>query len=878
VDTVTISLNGREVSGRPGTTVLDLSRQIGVRIPTLCHHPMLKSVGACRICLVEEMKTGRLLASCVTPISEGMEILVDSPNAVLARRGVLELILSDHPSACVVCSKGNECSLRALAKDHGICDPELDAIRRWRPVEEVNSFIVRDLTKCVLCGRCIRVCQDFEAVGAVEYTDRGYGSHPGTATRTPLEGSECTFCGSCVAICPTDALAERDRLAISSGKTPVSGICSYCATGCHLQYEVINGQVVSSRGVPGSPVNDMSLCVRGHYGQDALSSPERLTEPLIRAEDGSYRTMAWNEAVEETAARLRTLIDRHGPTTVGILAGAQCSNEEYYLTARLARAIVGTPNVDSTARLLSGAVSPGLEAALREMRPRVSLDRILNADTIVLVAARPDYTHPVVARNIRRAVRHRGAALVQLDPLKTSLSRFAKIHVREDVERQSELLSRLMKAMVACRLHDEAFVKANVKNADDFLAALTPRPGEEDQPEHIKAIARHMAASRQTVILFGRAVGRATQSYILTRLVANLALLCGRPENLFFLGDGTNVAGAREMGCTPRCLPGLAALDDPAVMAALKSAWGPRIASQRGLDALGMIRAAEAGKLKALLFVGADPLAVFPDTQRTRKALLKTDLVVRTGMFPAVTEECAHIVFPSAALPESDGTYVNIERRVQGMAKVVSAPGSAQPNARFLIDVGGRLGPPMGFVTARDIFDEIRSVLPDWDRLTWADVKKPGGDFPDEFSVAPENSQKSLFVPYLPPDSFPRPQNPPEEFAWRVFPEESPFHPGDGVLSARSRRLAGFTREPIVRMHPADAQKVDFREGIRVAIRSEVGEATARLALDPDTPEAGVVVPQGGPWYMLHRLLPWPEEYCPASIDRLFVAIAAVEE
>lgn len=878
MDTVTISLNGREVSGQPGTTVLDLSRQIGVRIPTLCQHPALKSVGACRVCLVEEVKTGRLLASCVTPISEGMEILVDSPNAIQARRGVLELILSDHPSACVVCSKGNECVLRSLAREHGICDPELDPIRRWKPVEEVNPFIVRDLTKCVLCGRCIRVCQDFEAVGAVEYTDRGYGSHPGTAERAPLEGSECTFCGSCVAICPTDALAERDPLTVSSGKVPAPGICSYCGTGCHLQYEVVGESVVAARGVPESPVNDMSLCVRGHYGQDALSSPERLTDPLIRGEDGSYRTASWNEAIEETAARLRALMERHGPTSVGIVAGAYCSNEEYYLAARLARSIVGTPNIDSTARLLSGAVSAGLEAAFQGMQPRVSLERIENADTIILLAARPDYTHPIVARNIRRAVRHHRAVLVQLDPLKTSLSRFAKVHIREDVERQPDLLARLMRAIVAEGLHDEAFVRAHVKNADDFIAALIPRPGEEEQPPQVRFIARQMAASRRTVILFGRAVGRATQSYILTRLAADLALLCGRPENLFFIGDGANVMGAREMGCTPRCLPGFATADNPEVMAALHSAWGPQIATQRGLDVLGMIRAAESGKLKALLFMGADPLSVFPDTQRTRKTLLSAELVVRTGMFPAVTEECAHIVFPAASLPESDGTYVNIERRVQGMARVVSPPGSAQPNARFLIDLGGRLGSPMGFVTARDIFDEIRSVVPSWDRLTWADVKKSGGEFPADLSEPGDASEEPLFVPYLPPDSFARAQMPPEEFPWRVFPEESLFHPGDAVVSARSRRLAGLTREPTVRMHPADAENARVRARDLVALRSEVGEATARLAVDPEVPVGGVVIPQGGPWYLLHRLLPWPEEYCPASIDRLFVAVSPVEE
>ncbi len=304
METVTISLNGRVVAGTPGTTILDLSRQVGVEIPTLCHHPLLESSGACRLCLVEEGKTGRLLTSCVTPIADGMEVLTHSADAVSARRGVLELILSDHPSACVVCNKGNECTLRSLAKEHGVCDPDMEPVRRWRYMAELNPFIVRDLTKCVLCGRCIRVCRDFEAMGVVEYIDRGYSSSPGTAHRSSLDESECNFCGSCVAICPTDALAEKDRPSFSSGKDRTPGICSYCGTGCHLEYELIDRVVVGARGVPGSPVNSLSLCVRGHYGQDALSAPERLTEPLILEGTGNLREASWEEALGEVTRRL----------------------------------------------------------------------------------------------------------------------------------------------------------------------------------------------------------------------------------------------------------------------------------------------------------------------------------------------------------------------------------------------------------------------------------------------------------------------------------------------------------------------------------------------------------------------------------------------
>lgn len=882
METLTISLDGREVAGTPGTTILDLAAQVGVEIPTLCHHPLLKSAGACRVCLVEEVKTGRLLASCVTPIAEGMEILSESPAAVQGRRGALELILSDHPSACVICNKGNECDLRMLAKNHGICDAELDPIRRWRPTEEVNPFIVRDLTKCVMCGRCIRVCKDFEAVGAVEYIDRGYASHPGTARGTPLDGSECNFCGSCVAICPTDALAERIRQPISSGKSSVRGVCAYCGTGCLLEYELADGLVTGARGVLQSPVNSLSLCVRGRYGQDALSSPARLTDPLIRDEDGTLKESSWDEALGEVADRLRDIIDQHGPSSIGVIVGTQCSNEEQYLAIRFSRSVLETPNVDAMAVLCSGAVASGLAASLKGLGPDRSLEGILEADTIFLIGARPDYTHPVIARNVRRAVRNRGAALIRLDPLTTSLSPFTRINFKEDIDEQPRLLAQLMKELVAARRHDEEFLLANVKNAADFIAGLRPHAKERDATAEVKQAAHLMGKGRRTVFLIGPVVAGSTHGYILSRLVADLALLCGQPGNIFLLLPGCNEMGTWEIGFGRDGRPGCVIAGDPEGMKAIRRVWGSDVGAQRGLDAMGMLHGAEQGNVRALLFLGVDPLAVLPDTERTRKTLSAMDLVVRTGMFQAVGEECAGIVFPSAAITEADGTYMNVESRVQRCSKITDPPGNARPNARLLLDLAGMFDKPMGFLTARDIFDEMRSVCARWNKLTWADTGKPGGvslEYTDDNDSSGDAvDEESLFVPYTLPDSFPAPPEAPADRPWKVFMEERSVFPGDGVISTRSRRLASFETEPSVRMNLDDAGKIGAENGTLLLLRSEVGEVKARVAVDPDVPRGGIVIPAGGPAYMAQRLLSWPEEYCPPGWDRLFVTITKVEE
>jgi formate dehydrogenase alpha subunit len=882
VETVTISLDGREVTGSVDSTILELAGQIGVEIPTLCHHPLLRSVGACRVCLVEDVKTGRLLASCVTPISEGMEILTASPRVLDARRGVLELILSDHPSACVVCSKGNECVLRSLAKDCGICDAELDPIRKWRALDEVNPFIVRDLTKCVMCGRCIRVCKDFEAIGAVEYMSRGYDSHPGTAYRTPLEGSECNFCGSCMSICPTDALAPRDRLVISSGKERAAGVCSYCGTGCHLEYERSDGRIVGSRGIAEAPMNSISLCVRGHFGQDAISSPARLTQPLVRNEDHGFASATWEEVLDQVANRLTEISDEHGPSSIGIMAGTQCSNEGLYLAGRFARSVLRTPNVDSTAALSSGWVMDGIRASLKGALPGSGLDRILEAETILLVGARPDYTHPVIARNVRRAVRGNGAALVQIDPLTTALTPFARVHLTTPVNEFPLLMLQLVKGLVADGRHDESFLLRRVSRAEEFISRLRMEASRHAVPELVEEALKLLGKDKKVVILFGSAAARATNAYLLTRLVMDLALLCGQPESAVFLFEGCNELGAWEMGCSPDFLPGRLSWDNKEARERLRNVWGHDPVPQRGLNAMGMIRAAEAGDLKALLLLGADPLAVFPDRSRTHKALERIELLVRMDMFPANEDELADFVLPMTSITEADGTYTSTEGRVQRVSKLSEPPGEARPNARFLLDLAGRLGPPMGHLTARDIFDEIRTVCASWSRLTWADVGQPGGvplqRVGDPASNEGTTGDEVQFVPYPPPDSYSAALEAPDGFPWRIYPEEQAAHPCDGTMSARSSCLRAFYRGDFARMNPADAEELGIADGSLVLLRSEVGEVKARLMVDPAVPLSGVIIPAGGPAYMLQRLAAWPEQYFPCGWHRVFVSLTPAEE
>jgi predicted molibdopterin-dependent oxidoreductase YjgC len=438
-----------------------------------------------------------------------------------------------------------------------------------------------------------------------------------------------------------------------------------------------------------------------------------------------------------------------------------------------------------------------------------------------------------------------------------------------------------MKELVSAQLHDEAFVLERVVDGKQFLMDLRGQPRDVPVSQEIKELARLIGGGRKTFFLFGSRVARVTHGYIFSRLVVDASLLCGQPDNVLFLFEGCNEVGAWELGCAPDRLPGSVVPTDAETLEALRTAWSaPDIASNRGMDAMDMIRAAEKGELKALLLIGVDPLAVFPDTERTQKALSLPDLVVRAGMFPAVGGEVSHVVLPTAAMTETDGTYVSTEGRVQRISKVADPPGHAWPVARFILDLAGRLGSPLGFVTARDIFEEIVGTCPAWSGLSWDNVGQPGGGMlgsQDDRCGGRNAGESCKWAPYLPPDSFPSPPQPPSELPWKVYPEAQTAHPADGVVSRRSYRLGRFGNVPSVRMNPKDIRSIGAKQDTWVVLRSAVGEARVKVIEDAEVPPSGLVIPCMGPLYILQSLLPWPEEYCPPGWDRIHVSITPEE-
>src|SRR4030042_300396 len=432
LEAITITLNGREVRREPGMTVLDLARESGVAIPTLCHYPHLDPIGACRICIVEDERSGALMASCVTPIAPGMVINTESPRVQERRKTIIKLMLASHPDSCLVCDKGNRCQLRKVASDMGVGLVEFQRIPQLAIIEEVNPFIERDLSKCILCAKCIRACQELVGEGAIDYFGRGFISKPATLGDLPLENSECTFCGTCVALCPTGAIMERDRTYTGTTKTTVRTVCPFCGCGCGISLEVKGDSLTGATPDEENPLNRGTLCVKGSYGYDFVHSPERLTSPMLKR-NGNLEAVSWEEALGVVAEEFKRIGETCGPNSLAVFGSSKCTNEENYLLQRFARATLGTNNIDNGSRLFSSAGLAGLGTSIGVPGTTNPLCDLELSDAILVIGADPTSSAPLVEYAVKRATRLRKAKLILVDPRETQLSSFAYLQLKPKV-------------------------------------------------------------------------------------------------------------------------------------------------------------------------------------------------------------------------------------------------------------------------------------------------------------------------------------------------------------------------------------------------------------------------------------------------------------
>lgn len=848
VEDISLTINAKRVSCPPGKSILEAAEQKGIKIPRLCYHPDLEPYGACRLCLVEDRASGRLMASCVTPVASNMEILTDSPRIKRHRTNIVRLMMAEHPESCVVCSKGNRCQLREIATDLGLGQTNLYAIPNYRPLEQANPFITRDLSKCILCGKCIRADHELVVTGAIDYNLRGFKSRPSTVYDLTLEQSNCTFCGTCVSMCPTGALAPTNTRWVGTPLREASTICGFCGVGCSVVMGVAEDRVIETgpSHLQGS-VNGATLCVRGHFAHDFLNSGGRLTQPMIRKGDDMV-AVSWDEALEGIAGRLLEIKKEYGPQSLALFGSSKCTNEENYLFQKIARVLLGTNNVDN------GGYRAGRSALILidqrigggyRISPLTSLEK---AESIVVLGADPSHSTPVLSYYLKRSAR-RGTPLIVVDPRKTDLVPFSSLWLPTLPGRDVDLINCLAALLWKKFAHDTNFIDRFTEGFSTYNEGLSAFNIERlcvASGTDIEALERasDLLKGKRIAFVVGHGITQQKGAAKCIDAILNLSLMTGSlgavTGGLYLLARENNEVGAWDMGAVPHGLPGRQLIKDDTARHQWERTWKATLSPDGGLNVVRMIEEAERGNLKALYLMGENPVRSLPDPERTRKALERLDFLVVQDILENETSELADAVLPAAAFSEKGGSFTNMEGRIQSFEPVVSPPGDARPDWEILDLLSMKIGYPVRYRSLDMIRAEIAQLVPMYAGLNgnsavgW--IKETG----HKRLFRPDGQGQAISFSAVAPT------------AYEVFDDGYPliailgslrYHLGSGTRTTRSERIEALGLKGEVEISPKDAERLNLQDGEAVRIESVNGAVVREIRLERSLRQGHIFVP-----------------------------------
>jgi formate dehydrogenase alpha subunit len=844
----TLTIDGREISVNPGITIYWAAKKLGIEIPHLCYDEDLPPMSACRLCVVEVEGMRNLAVSCSHPVSEGMVVHTDTERVWRARRMNLELILSDHNVECITCEKSGNCLLEKYAYEFGIKEPSFPGVKNEHVIRDDDPFIIRDYNKCILCGRCVYVCSEIQYDNAIGIAERGFPARVSTSFDKALQETTCVSCGRCISVCPVAALTEKSR--IGKGREweleKVRTICPYCGCGCTVEMNVKNGKLVKVTTPGDNTVNSGNLCVKGKFGLHFINHADRLTTPLVKR-NGSFHEASWKEALDLIVKNLDRIKKKHGPDSIGGLSSAKCTNEENYIFQKFMRACIGTNNVDHCARLCHSSTVAGLARAFGSGAMTNSMKELRNAECIFVTGSNTTEAHPIIALEMKAAVKRNGAKLIVADPRKIDLVRFSTIWLRQKSGTDVALFNGLMYVILSEGLEDREFIEQRTENFDDLYERVmkySPDRVEEITgvpSEHIVEAARIYAKAKTASIVYSMGITQHTTGTDNVLSLANLAMLTGnvgkKSTGVNPLRGQNNVQGACDVGALPNVYPGYQRVDDGAIQQKFEKAWETSLSPKAGLTVVEMLHGAEDGSIKAMYMMGENPFLSDPNVNRVRKDLEALEFLVVQDIFLSETAQQADVVLPAASFAEKDGTFTNTERRVQLLHEVIPPPGEARSDWEIICEVSSRLGYPMAYTGTAQIMDEMARVMPIYSGISHGRIRKIGLQWPCPDKKHPgtpflHNGMftrgKGLFsaVDFIPPAELPD-----EEYPYVLTTGRILYHFHTGTMSRRVEGLNEVRPDGFVEVHPSDAKTLGLKDGDFAEIGSRRGTVTARCVV-----------------------------------------------
>jgi len=879
-ETVTLSIDGYSVAVPKGTSLMRAAVDAGIKVPKLCATDSLEPFGSCRLCLVEVEGRKGYPASCTTPAENGMVVRTQTPKLQDLRKGVMELYISDHPLDCLTCSANGNCELQDMAGVTGlrnvrygvggaVVDGVSGAHHTQSVKDESNPYFSYDPSKCIVCNRCVRACEETQGTFALTISGRGFESRVSAGQDQPFMESDCVSCGACIEACPTATLQEKSIIELGQPEHSLITTCAYCGVGCGFKAEMKGNTVVRMVPWKDGKANEGHSCVKGRFAWGYATHKDRIEKPMIRAKiTDPWREVSWDEAIDYAASGFKRIQAKHGRDSVGGISSSRCTNEEVYLVQKLVRAAFGTNNIDTCARVCHSPTGYAMGQTFGTSAGTQTFKSVEQADVIVVIGANPTDAHPVFASRMKRRLRRDGrvaaAKLVIVDPRRIDL--VDTPHVRADYHlalrpgTNVAVITAMAHVVVTEGLVNEAYVAercdtksfqawrdfvARPENSPEAFEAVTGVPAAD-----LRAAARLYAAGPSSAIYYGLGVTEHAQGSTMVLGIANLSMACGmvgrEGVGVNPLRGQNNVQGSCDMGSFPHELPGYRHISDTPVRQQFEAAWGVAIGAEPGLRIPNMFEAALTGSFKGLSCQGEDIVQSDPNTQHVVSALEAMEFIVVQDIFLNETAKYAHVLLPGSSFLEKDGTFTNAERRISRVRQAMP-PLSGLGDWEVTMKLSTALGYPMHYTHPEQIMQEIAALTPSFRGVSYEKIDRfgsvqwPCNEHTDEAGTAIMHVDKFVrgkgrffATEYIPT----------EEKVTRKFPL---LLTTGRILSqynvgAQTRRTLNnlWHDEDRLDIHPHDAEERGIRHGDWVGIASRAGETVLRADVT-DRMQPGVV-------------------------------------
>ncbi len=845
---VSITINDQTLEVEAGSTVLQAAERLGIDIPTFCYLKRLPPLASCRMCLVEIEGLRRLQPACATAVVDGMVVRANTPLIDETRSSMLDMLLANHPLDCPICDKGGECELQDLVMAYGPRESQFRDAKRVFHSEDIrlSPVIIMNVNRCIQCQRCVRMCE--EVVGAVALGTIEKGMD--TAV-TGFEGSlaSCDQCGNCVEVCPVGALMSFPYRykARPWDLAETDTICPHCGTGCQLTVGTRKGEFMRVRSKWNEGVNRETLCVRGRFGLDFVTSRDRIKRPMIRR-DGALMPVSWDEAGDYLRRRLSAVESK----AAGGLASPRLPNEVLYQFQKLMRTVFRTNNIDCSTRWSTPFDTLGPLVA--GFYSRAPLDEVIASDCVLVVGGNVTEENPVTEYLLRDGARRRQTGLLMLSPRPSRLDADARVVVRVPPGGEAASLAAVVAELMAAA--GEALPGDVFATIEATIGGPAVNTGS-DGPDRL---ATALKEGRSVTVLVSVDLLRSPEARATLQQLNNLLQvlrLLGKAPAMQFLFDRANQMGAWDMGVLPAALPGLQAVTDDTTRTLARN-WGVEIPSEPGADLDAILELCVSGRMGALYIAGTDPLIAYPDRDFVTRALGAADLLIVQDTFLTDTAGLAEVVLPAAGYGEESGTFTNNEGRIQKVRKFREPGFEARGNLAIFDFVAALRNQALQPSTQGEIFDEIAQLVPAFQGLM-QDGLGADGAFTKVASAPP------------PAKFFAAPPAPTAAGRLMLITGDCLFH--NGYLSERSEILNTVANDPYVAMSAQDAAQLGLSDGDQVVVRSARGELTAQLKVDRRFPKGLVFVPENYRALRLNSLMRRGEYPCPVEVQKVHAAL-----